>query len=127
MVVDSWVEVTLLEEASCSPTAGNRSEGWYDAGMTKADLHRLVDELPEDIVARLDRGNPITLVIIREEGRLVLQEIDPEQAWFWTLEWQAKEREADEDLAAGRFTRYERDEEFLAALDAEMKPLDADA
>jgi hypothetical protein len=40
------------------------------------------------------------------------------QAWFWTPEWQAKEREADEDLAAGRFTRHESDEEFLAALRA---------
>lgn len=27
---------------------------------------------------------------------------DPDQAWFWTPEWQAKEREADEDIKAGR-------------------------
>jgi hypothetical protein len=40
------------------------------------------------------------------------------QAWFWTLEWQAREREADEDLTAGRLTRHESDEEFLAALRA---------
>src|SRR5436305_7107172 len=40
------------------------------------------------------------------------------QAWFWTPEWQAREREAEEDLAAGRFTRHESDEEFLAALRA---------
>ena len=109
------------------PTAGDRSEGWPGAGMTKADLHRLVDELSEDAVARLHKGNAITLAVVREEGRLVLHEIDSEQAWFWTPEWRVKEREADEDLAAERFTRYESDEEFLAALDAEMKPLDADA
>lgn len=30
-------------------------------------------------------------------------EIDPDQAWFWTDEWQQKEREADEDIAAGRY------------------------
>jgi hypothetical protein len=30
-------------------------------------------------------------------------EIDPEQAWFWTDEWQAGEREADEDLREGRY------------------------
>lgn len=53
--------------------------------------------------------------------------IDPEQAWFWTREWQQREREADEDLAAGRVTRYESDEQFLAALDERTKPLDADA
>lgn len=43
--------------------------------------------------------------------------IDPDQAWFWTPEWQAGEREADADIAAGRGTRYRGDEEFLAALD----------
>ena len=44
-------------------------------------------------------------------------EIDPEQAWFWTPEWQAKEREADEAIAAGRGTLYLSDEEFLASLE----------
>jgi hypothetical protein len=44
-------------------------------------------------------------------------EPDPDQAWFWTPEWQAKEREADADIAAGRVTRFESDEEFLRALD----------
>jgi antitoxin PrlF len=33
--------------------------------------------------------------------------IDTSQAWFWTDEWQAKEREADEAIAAGRVTRYQ--------------------
>jgi AbrB family looped-hinge helix DNA binding protein len=43
-------------------------------------------------------------------------EIDPEQAWFWTPKWQAKEREADQAKAEGHFTRYYSDEEFLASL-----------
>jgi len=30
------------------------------------------------------------------------------------------------DLGAGRVTRYESDEQFLAALDERTKPLDAD-
>jgi hypothetical protein len=54
------------------------------------------------------------------------ERIDNEQVWFWTPEWQQREREADEDLAAGRVTRYEGDEQFLAALDERTKPLDAD-
>jgi len=33
--------------------------------------------------------------------------IDTSQAWFWTDEWQAKEREADEAIAEGRVVRYE--------------------
>ena len=52
--------------------------------------------------------------------------IDPEQAWFWTPEWQAKEHEADDDLAARGTTTYLNDEDFLAALDERTKPLDAE-
>lgn len=85
--------------------------------MTKAELHELVDRLPEQAVD----GAAILLEEITD-GR-----IDPDQAWFWTREWQEKEREADEDLAAGRGTRYESDKDFLAALDERTKPLDADS
>lgn len=42
----------------------------------------------------------------------------PDQAWFWTPEWQAGEAEADADLAAGRSTVYASESAFLAALDA---------
>jgi len=52
-----------------------------------------------------------------------MREVDPEQAWFWTPEWQEGEREVDEDIAFGRGTRYDSDEEFLAALEADLKPL----
>lgn len=39
-----------------------------------------------------------------------------DDAWFYTPEWQAKEREADEAKAAGRSVFYGSDEEFLASL-----------
>ena len=83
--------------------------------MTKADLHQLVDRLPDGAVDG-------AAILLREvtDGR-----IDPEQAWFWTHDWQVKEREADDDLVAGRAVRYESDAEFLAALDERTKPLDA--
>jgi hypothetical protein len=42
-----------------------------------------------------------------------------DQAWFWTPEWQEGEREADEDIAAGRTAYFDSTEEFLAALDRE--------
>jgi hypothetical protein len=42
---------------------------------------------------------------------------DPDQAWFWTPEWQAGERAADADLAAGRSSRYDSDEALLRALE----------
>ncbi len=53
---------------------------------------------------------------------------DPDQAWFWTPEWQAGERAADADIAAGKSTRYESDEEFLTALEARVDdPTETDA
>jgi len=91
--------------------------------MRNADLHGLIDRLPEDVVRRIEQGVPVTLVVSRENGRLEMREIDPEQAWFWTPEWQEGEREADAELAAGEGTIYYSDEEFLAALEADLKPL----
>jgi len=42
---------------------------------------------------------------------------DPEQAWFWSDCWQAMEREADADIVAGRISRYDSADDFLAELD----------
>ena len=49
-----------------------------------------------------------------------MQSPDPDQAWYWTPEWQAKEREADEAIAAGRTVGPMTPEEFdawIASLD----------
>ena len=35
---------------------------------------------------------------------------EDDQSWFWTEEWQAGEREADEDLAAGRIIPLTRED-----------------
>ncbi len=42
--------------------------------------------------------------------------VKPGQEWFWTAEWQAAEKEAEADLAAGRVEIYENDAAFLASL-----------
>lgn len=36
-----------------------------------------------------------------------------EQVWFWTPEWREKEREADRDLARGRYRDFPSPEEAL--------------
>ena len=42
---------------------------------------------------------------------------DPEQWWYWTEEWQAREREMEADLAAGRHGPvFSSGTEFLATL-----------
>ena len=47
-----------------------------------------------------------------------LKSIPADQAWFWTAEWQAGEREADEALASGRTVTFHSVEEMDAYLDA---------
>jgi hypothetical protein len=76
--------------------------------MTKAELHRLVDELPDDAL----EGTAALL------QRVIRGEIDPEQSWFWAREWLAGELEADADLTAGRSRRFADDAAFLAHLDS---------
>jgi bifunctional DNA-binding transcriptional regulator/antitoxin component of YhaV-PrlF toxin-antitoxin module len=77
--------------------------------------------LPEKIrrAAGIVEGDMVYLEVL-DEGEAGLHvrlgKIDPDQAWFWTPEWQAKEREADEDRLAGRLAVHHSDEEFLAAL-----------
>jgi hypothetical protein len=42
---------------------------------------------------------------------------NPDQSWFWTDEWQEAEREAEEDLAAGRYDEFYTADEFVASLE----------
>lgn len=74
--------------------------------MTRADLHQLVDALPEEAV----EGAGLFL------ERVVRREVDPGQAWVWTTEWQDQLRSSLEDLAAGRTLQYGSSEEFLTSL-----------
>jgi hypothetical protein len=70
-----------------------------------------------------DEGPGRSAAASRQERRL------KSQAWFWTADWQAKEREADESLAAGRVRRFLNEQEFLEeleAVDAEERTKDAD-
>ncbi len=44
------------------------------------------------------------------------------QGWFWTPQWQAGEREADEDLAEGRTVRFDSIKKMDTYLDALPAP-----
>lgn len=46
------------------------------------------------------------------------------QAWYWTTEWQEGEREADEDIAAGRVVQFGSVEDMDAELDLAAKRYD---
>ncbi len=61
-------------------------------------------------------------IIARADGVIELHPrlpVDADQAWFWTERWQRMEREADEDIAAGRVDTFESADAFLADLGRE--------
>jgi AbrB family looped-hinge helix DNA binding protein len=67
---------------------------------------------------RIDEGDEVQFTVTKD-GQVTLRgftSIPTDQRWFWTPEWQAGEREADADLAAGRFTRYHDVDEMLEDL-----------
>ena len=56
---------------------------------------------------RLDEENAQVKLIEHDDGRVELVPIvsvPADQSWFWSDRWQAMEREADADVAAGRIT-----------------------
>ncbi|HEX9711728.1 MAG TPA: AbrB/MazE/SpoVT family DNA-binding domain-containing protein [Actinomycetota bacterium] len=82
--------------------------------------------LPADVreSARLSEGDPLE-VELTEEGTIVLRPqkvIDASQAWFWTEQWQAGERDASGQITAEDTVVYETADAFLAALDDPPSP-----
>jgi AbrB family looped-hinge helix DNA binding protein len=79
--------------------------------------------LPADVRRRLhlDQENSQLKLIEQDDGRLELVPVvtvPADQAWFWTERWQAMEREADADIAAGRTTTVAGLDGLLGHLDA---------
>ncbi len=71
--------------------------------------------IPAEVRKRLGLGDGDTVSIRLDEstGKFEVApqlSIDRSQAWFWTPEWQEGEREADEDLKAGRHRVMEAEE-----------------
>ena len=70
--------------------------------------------------AGIDIGDYVEMRL--EAGHLVLvpkQLIDKDQTWFWTQEWQAAEREAEDELRAGQVKAFDTLDELIADLDAD--------
>ncbi|MQA24565.1 MAG: AbrB/MazE/SpoVT family DNA-binding domain-containing protein [Micromonosporaceae bacterium] len=78
--------------------------------------------IPQDIRHQVDLNEGDEVIFTVEDGKVVLTPaavVPRDQTWFWTPDWQAKETEAEADIATSRVTRHETDEEFLASLDAD--------
>jgi len=68
----------------------------------------------------IQEGDFIEVSMVDDKVVLTLKQVvDKSQAYFWTEDWQAAEREADEDIRAGRVQAFEDVDELLADLKSE--------
>lgn len=71
-----------------------------------ANIDRLVEE-----IKKLSLAEKCELA-----RRLNEEALFDDQSWYWTPEWQAAEKEADEDIAAGKVHRYENVDDSIKFL-----------
>ena len=82
--------------------------------------------LPEPFIEELRRLSVVqklqAIKLLADELEQVApdasEEHDPDQAWFWTAEWQAKEREADEAIARGEVRTFDSFDDFADEVEA---------
>ena len=70
----------------------------------------------------LKPGDEVELEVKGTTARLIpikTIKVPRDQAWFWTPEWQAKEREADQDLSTEGYRDFESVEDLLKELHGE--------
>lgn len=77
--------------------------------------------LPSEIrnLLGLNEGDDLAFSL-NEQGQVIitrLEVIPPDQAWFWTEQWQKVERDAQADIDAGRVHRYANIDETVSALE----------
>lgn len=76
--------------------------------------------IPNEFVEELHLEKGAQLEARIEDGKIVLVPvitIARDQAWFWTKSWQQGEREADEDIKAGRVSKsYDNADDLIRAL-----------
>ena len=74
--------------------------------------------------AKLDRPDSQVDIRLREDGVIELipvVTIAADQAWYWTEEWQAGEREVDEEAARGEGRTFDSAEEMFETLEREAR------
>jgi len=65
----------------------------------------------------VEEGDLLEIEIIDEKAVLIPKKlVDKNQAYFWTKEWQEAEKEASEDIKAGRVKTFDSAEELIKDL-----------
>ena len=86
---------------------------------TKVTRHGQIT-LPASVRKQLgiEEGDLVEIDVEDEKAVLMPKKlVDKNQAYFWTKKWQEGEREADEDMKAGRVKTFESVDELIRDLD----------
>lgn len=89
---------------------------FYKLLIMAANLDRLIEEIKS-----LSTAEKFELASGLDE-----EAIFDDQSWYWTPEWQATEKEADDDFAAGRVHRSENVNDALKLLHQQADKADGD-
>jgi AbrB family looped-hinge helix DNA binding protein len=66
----------------------------------------------------VEEGDLVEIEVIDDKAVLMPKKlIDKSQAYFWTRKWQEAEKEADEDIKAGRVKTFDSVEELIKDLE----------
>ncbi len=68
----------------------------------------------------IEEGDLVEIEVTDEKAVLMPKKlVDKSQAYFWTKKWQEGEREADEDVKAGRIKSFNSVDELIKDLEKE--------
>jgi AbrB family looped-hinge helix DNA binding protein len=66
----------------------------------------------------VEEGDLVEIEVVDEKAVLIPKRlVDKNQAYFWTEKWQDAEKEADEDIRAGRVKVFDSVEELIKDLE----------
>ncbi len=77
--------------------------------------------LPREIVKKMKLQKGDNLDVVVDDDKIIVKPvllIDRSQAWFWSKEWQAMEKEADEDIKHGKVQKASSVKELIEKLDS---------
>jgi AbrB family looped-hinge helix DNA binding protein len=87
--------------------------------LTKVTRHGQIT-LPRSVrgLLNIEEGDFVEIEVVGDRAVLTPKRlVDKDQAYFWSREWQEGEREAGEDIRAGRVKEFASTEELLRDLD----------
>lgn len=125
---DSYVAeaASFMEQRAANPAHDNYQQALAVYVRVAARYIKTSDRFL-DLVSRLEGSLPseiAAIVAVVRAGRMAafmeIRALVPDDAWFWTEEWQARERAADLADAEGRYRSYDSSKAFLDSLRARM-------